>query len=227
MNITAVGFSNSFNLKKSGLKKQNLQDKHNTETLNKDININSLAFYGSRVVYRKPILNNEISKKIISKFQNFPEKGSMVKGYCSIFEIGGKKYGIFIDKADMNKTTFKVRNLVESVENWDKPLDSQSVLECTFDKNGVMINGELMKRFNKNYTRRFNYNIEGGSKRRIITEGMHFRPADGSNKELWNLIPDMSTNKVVSDMNFKREFEDIELAELFFELTRRNTTVLK
>ena len=99
-------------------------------------------------------------------------------------------------------------------------------MTCFFDKNGVMTAGELIQRKNENYSKRLCYSTEGSSKRRIKMEGMLFRPSNGEDKVVWNIVQDLSTFDSIQQIDFKKYLQDIPFSELFFELTKNKSTIL-
>ena len=225
MQINSIGLANYYGMNSLKTQKKNPKSNNNISepTYN---NIPSLSFYGTRAKIRKPELQKEISKKIVDKFQKFPNERRIPEGVCTFFEINGKKYAARIDKIDKDKTSFVIKSNVDDTSSFDTPEIGKESIQCIFNKDGYMIFGELLKKINKNYTRKFVYTAERDVVRRIKTDGALYRPADGTDRDLWHLVKDRSTNTSIEEINFKKEFKDFDFAELFFELAKHKTTIL-
>ena len=225
MQINSIGLANYYG--KNSLKTQKKNPKSNNNISEPTYNnIPSLSFYGTRAKIRKPELQKEISKKIVDKFQKFPNERRIPEGVCTFFELNGKKYAVRIDKVDKDRTSFIIKSNVDNASSFDTPEIGKESIQCIFNKDGYMVFGELLKKINKNYTRKFVYTAERDVVRRIKTDGALYRPADGTDRDLWHLVKDRSTNTSIEEINFKKEFKDLDFAELFFELTKHKTTIL-
>lgn len=188
----------------------------------------SIAFQGRVVKYSKPVITSDAGKAIYSKVSRvvttFPNGCKTVKPF--LFQVDGKKYAMTLDKQNMDKVRLVLKDSIETVDDWSHPINSQSTMTCFFDKNGVMTAGELIQRKNENYSKRLCYSTEGSSKRRIKMEGMLFRPSHGEDKDVWNIVKDLSTFDSIQQIDFKKSLQDIPFSELFFELTKNKSTIL-
>ncbi len=226
MQVNSIRLANYYT--KSNLKTQNesIKSNNNISEPNYYNNISNISFYGTRPKTRKPDVTKDISKKIIDKFQKFPDERRIPQDMCTFFEVNGKKYAIRIDKFDKDKMFLTIKDNVEDPRDFDLPEIGKESFRAIFNKDGYMTFGELLKKVNKNYTRKFVFTAETDVKRRIKTDGALYRPADGTDKDIWHIIKDYSTNKTFEEVNFKKEFKDFDFAELFFELAKYKTTIL-
>ena len=189
---------------------------------------NQINFH-ARPMVNKISLTKDSSKAIqakIVKLYNLLPAGTKTQKPALILN-GNEKLGVIINKFEDGSFKLKVKDMIETAEDWNLPKQHQSVITCIFDKNGIMKEGEFLNRINDNYTKRICYFTQGESCRRLKLDGMLFRPAHGENKDIWNRIKDLSTNDAIEDINFKNAMSNYELSEVFFELTKNRASILK
>lgn len=226
MQINNIGFTTYYN-KENLIKQKNNNDLKKVITNNVCIdNLSNINFYGSFNQIRKPLLEKEVSKKIVDKFQKFPEGCRIASEKCLFLEVGGKKYAMKIDKFDKNKMLLTVKNNVDNIENFNSIEIGDERLYCVFNDKGFMTYGELYKKMSNKYTRRFLFHTESNLKRRIKTDASFYCPANGQNPDNWHRIKDAYTSNLTDTINFKQEYAKFDFAEIFFELAKSKTSIL-
>ena len=227
MKINAINYYNFNN--KSLNSNQDLKRQDDKELGLALISLPNYVSFQGRPAVNKIALVKENSKavqsKIVKMFNMLPVGSKSYKPF--LFTSGQHKYGMLIDKSINGEFKVVVKNMIDSNSDWTTPKRHQTSITCLFDNKGVMKQGELINNVNDNYSKRISYSIEGESRRRLKFDGMKFRPSHGENKNIWNRISDLSTNSAVEDMNFKSSMSDIDLSEVFFELTKNRASILK
>lgn len=214
MNINTISYAN-YSINKN-LKKEQASVNNYTNPIN------------FRAKLNPPKLYSPSSIKVLDKFRAFPPNSKLPEGVALFFEVEGQKYGMKVDKFNENKTTLIVKNMITAADNWDTMKPNQSSLSCIFDKNGIMIYSELMKKRNENFTNRFVLvNEKTTARRRILHESTFLRPLkNSSDRDIWNSYENRSGHENLGEFNLKKEYADIDFSELFFELAKPNVSVL-
>ena len=191
--------------------------------------IQDLSFKSERDAYRikravlKEIESRTVYEKASSLLKKLPKCKMETTSICT---VNNKKYGIRWDTQNENKLILKIKDNIESNDTaeWKKNKDNQSVLECFFDKNGIMINGSITKKIKKDYSLNALYDRDYRGHRTIQMDGITYRPYGGSD-EYWESMPINSCYSIKKDICLRNQLEKIELSELFCALVTKNTTI--
>ena len=167
----------------------------------------------SRTVYEK-------ASEILNKLPN----GKMEK--TIICNVNGKKYGIRWNTKNENNLILKIKDNIVSNDTieWEKNKDNQTVLECFFDKNGVMQNGNITKKIKDTYSLNASYSRGNNCHKTLYMDGISYRPCletDG----YWESMPSKSCYNIKKDINLQNCLQEFELSELFCSLITKNTTI--
>lgn len=195
---------------------------------NKKSAINFKASTGrSAYKIKKAILNAPESKAVYekaTKLLNILPSGKMET--TSLCKVNQKQFGIRWDTKNKDLLKLKIKDNIETTntDEWNKTKDSQTVLDCVFDSNGVMQKGYLTKKLKNGYSINALYQKDANNRKIVIIDGVTYRQYP-ANEDYWTSVPILSCYMIKKDINLKEFLEQAELAELFCELIKKNTTI--
>ena len=187
-------------------------------------------FTGRRQLYyiKKPDLLNIECKKVYEKASDLLNKLPSSKMEATyICKVGDKNFGIRWNTQNSNNLILKIKDNINSNDNteWGKSKIGQSVIECIFDNKGIMRSGTITKKIKESYSINAFYNRENNNVHRtLVIDGLIYHPYPDT-YEYWTSMPQKSSYGIKKDINLKNYLEEIELAELFYKLIDKNTTI--
>lgn len=187
----------------------------------------NITFNSRRQIFKikKASLKNPECKKVYEKASflvNKLPKGDMKIPY--IYKTEKNSYGIHWNTSDENNLILEIRDKVNTISEWEKPIEDQTVLDCTFNKNGIMKDGTITKRIKNNYSLNAHYERKENNKKTLVIDGITYRPYPGSD-EYWSSIPSLSCYNIKKDINLFDFLGEIGLSEIFCSLTQKNTSI--
>ena len=188
----------------------------------------SLSFQSTRRVPLKQLkFNDATTEALISKIRSrILSSKSGTEFPVRMFESNGEKFAYYINKKENNETEVIIKNLIDNIDEWKKVKNNQSELKFTVDKEGLLETATLSKKINENFTRIFRYKKESPIKSSVkINEGIVLRQSR-SDENIWNTRPDLSKCRMDKSYDISKDFKDVALADLFFEMAKRHASLL-
>lgn len=182
---------------------------------------------GDAYKIKRAVLKEAESKAVYEKASNLLNKlpsGKMES--TSLCNIAGKQFGIRWNTKDNDKLMLKVKDKIETnkTDEWNEVKDDQTVLECLFNSDGIIYKGNLTKRLKNGYSINAFFQRDNDNRKTIIMDGITYRQYPG-NEDYWTSMPSLSCYNTRKDINLKDMINEAELAELFCELIKKNTTI--
>ena len=189
----------------------------------------SLAFKAQTLkgCFRRPVIQNEETKIVYNKvaqiLKKLPDSAKMSKPI--LITAGDKNYGFTWDKSSPNKYKLLVKDNIKSVEDWNLPDPTRSVMSCLFDANGMLQVAELTKPLKSDYSQGVFFHKDGNSGKKIRIDDITLRPT-ASSENIWSIITELSTRNTSGDIDLNVKLKDVMLHDLFLELTQKRTSIL-
>lgn len=196
---------------------------------NRKQKVQDLSFKSKKEAYKikRAVLKGIESKTIYEKASSLLNKLPKCKMESTyICTVNNKKYGIRWDTRNENKFILKVKDNIDTNDTveWEKNKVNQTVLECIFDKNGIMYNGSITKYLKKEYSLNALYDRDYKGYKTIQMDGITYRPCKNDD-EYWESIPIKSCYSIKKDICLHNQLDETELSELFCALVTKNTTI--
>ena len=99
-----------------------------------------------------------------------------------------------------------------------------TIITGIFDNRGLIQEGSLIKTQPNGYNENAYFERKSPTGKRLRIEGLTLRVSRGSD-EIWSTLPDHSYYRISSDINPKEYYKKIKLADLFFEIIRKNHAI--
>ena len=228
MNIRSINPTNNFKTLKTinPIKKESQLDEEKPA-------MSHIAFYGVTTQinpsnYRRVVIKNEQTKAITDKFlsiiRNLPE-GSKISS-PRFFSINNKNYAYTVDKkTEPSKIKFVLKSNVENLEEWNNKNNVGTLLDCLFDRRGLMQVAKLENISGTMKKSGATYHHTGKEGRRIDINDKLYRPKVG-NKDFWSFVPNPNARYSMGEFDLLKELKDIEFADIFLEFAKNKTSVL-
>ena len=202
---------------------------NSSKNLKKDKNINKTSFCGG-VQYnlKKPpmltkhcdALYGELSKLLNNKLLQGREMLAP-----KLLNIDGVCYGVTWNLKNPNIRKLEIRDKIVTRNDWNQKLPGQTILTANFDNRGLIQSGSLIKINENGYNQTALFERESSTGKRLYFEGMTMRRSRGYD-DIWSSLPEYSCYSLSRDMNPKESYKDVKLADLFFELLKKNHAML-
>ena len=187
-----------------------------------------ISFTGSKLVaFRKPVIVEENSKAVYEKVQRVLEKlpngAKMSKPI--LFKVNDKEYGFTWDKSNSDRLKLVIKDKIKTVEDWNTPDETRAVMNCLFDKYGLMQVGDLTQPLRANYNQGAFFTRIGKSQRRLRIDDMTFGP-ESKDGDVWKTIAALSTKNASVERDVKKLLNKAMLSDMFLEFTKCKTSIL-
>lgn len=193
-----------------------------------NINTPEPTFKNRRKLYyiRKPVLKSNDCIKVYEKANKLLNKlpnGKMeVTALC---KVNDNQYGIRWNTQDSDNLFLKIKDKIDTntTEEWEKAKVEQTVMECYFNKDGIMQNASITKKLKNNFSLNAFYHRNRNIKTLLIDD-VTYRLAPNT-EDCWISIPTLSCYRANKDIEPRKYFKEIELIDLFCTLINKNTTI--
>ena len=190
--------------------------------------ISNINFEGSSLakISRPKLLNahNEaVYEEICKLFNQKLLKGRKMLA-PKLFTVDGINYGATWDQTNKNMNKLVLKDNINSKEDWEKYQTNQTIITGIFDNRGLIQEGSLVKTQPNGYNENAYFERKSPTGKRLRIEGLTLRVSRGSD-EIWSTLPDHSYYRISSDINPKEYYKKIKLADLFFEIIRKNHAI--
>ena len=203
------------------------QLKSNTTT---KTSYHSPLFCGGKTVVplKKPIIKDEVSnviyEKVIKVFNALPDNAKLTKPI--LFKVGNENYGLLWDKMEPNKKKLTLKNMVNTVEDWNLPNSERAVFSAIFSKDGLMQSGELTEKKTNNYNTAVFFHRTANNRRLLDFGSDMYKPAIKSRDYAWVPITNMSYLRSTTEIYLDEKLKDTTFSKIFIELINANTSIL-
>ncbi len=229
MNINPIKSTNvlSKNYSNINLKEENISTKEADVMSYLSTTPAALSFQATR---RAPVksLNlqsekaQELVDAVLKRLTEY-KKQKLKLDYKKPLEIKCKdeNYWLTLNNTNPSSVKIKVKNQISSADNWSLLLDNQSFLEIAVNEEGKIVEGNLQRKVNNNFTKRFDYQKFSENVNRIKTnEGLTLQNARSGEK--LTTRPDMCKNKISKEFDIYKDFPEFDsaLSEIFFKLVQ-------
>lgn len=187
----------------------------------------SLSFQSTRKVALKPLnFSDSTIEALVNKIKKTAvklEPGSEFP--VRLFDLNGARFGYKINKNENSETIIIIKNLIDTLTDWNKTKNKQSELKFTVNSDGCLETAVLSKKINDNFSKRFDSYIEYPNRRRIHTNEGLVLLQSMNNENIWNTRPCFCKNRLNKAFDVTKDFNDIALADIFFELSKKHTSL--
>lgn len=188
----------------------------------------TISFQATKKIPLKPLkINNPTNEVLVNKIKNIilnTKAGSEFP--TRILDVNGEKLGYYINKKENSDVEVIIKNLVSNIDEFKKTKNNQSELKFIVDKDGLLKTARLTKKINESFTKIFDFRKETPLKSTVrMNEGIVIRQSR-TDENLWNTRPDLCKYRMDKTFDITKDFNDIALADIFFELSKRNTSLL-